>query len=195
MFVRERMTPNPVIIGPQAMLSTAQEYMTVGHFRRLPVVTEETLIGMLTDRDIRRYVGAEERTKVHAAMTETPLTVPPGMTVEEATQLMLRDQISGLPVVDGSKLVGIITSSDILNAFLEMTGASTPNSVRINVLPKDGGSLADAAKTLEAAGGEVLGVGTYREPGENRRGFFVRIRGLDAAVATTALRKSGYTVL
>lgn len=112
MFVRDRMTPNPVIIGPHAMLSTAQKYMTVGHFRRLPIVTEGTLIGMLTDRDIRRYVGAEERTKVQAAMTETPLTVPPDMTVEEATQLMLRDQFSGLPVVDGGKLVGIITSVD-----------------------------------------------------------------------------------
>ena len=195
MLVRERMTPNPVIIGPQAMLATAQEYMTVGHFRRLPVVTEGTLIGILTDRDVRRYVGAEERTKVQAVMTESPLTVPPDMTVEEATQLMLRDQISGLPVVDGGKLVGIITSSDILNAFLEMTGASTPDSVRINLLPKEGGSLADAARVIEAGGGEVLGVGTHREPGQHRRGFFLRIRGLDAGTASTALRNSGYTVL
>ena len=195
MLVRERMTPNPVIIGPQAMLSTAQEYMTVGHFRRLPVVTEGTLIGILTDRDVRRYVGAEERTKVQAAMTENPVTIPPDMPVEEATQLMLRDQISGLPVVDGGKLVGIITASDILNAFLEMTGATTPNSVRINILPKDGGSLADAANIIEVVGGDVLGVGTHREPGQSRRGFFLRIRGLDAASAATALRKSGYTVL
>jgi acetoin utilization protein AcuB len=195
MVVRERMTPNPVIIGPQAMLSTAQEYMNVGHFRRLAVVTEGTLIGILTDRDVRRYVGAEERTKVQAAMTENPLTVPPDMTVEEATQLMLRNQISGLPVIENGTLTGIITSSDILNSFLEMTGASTPNSVRINLLPKEGGSLADAAKIIEADGGEVLGVGTHREPGQSRRGFFIRIRGLDAATAATALRKSGYTVL
>lgn len=195
MFVRDRMTPNPVIIGPHAMLSTAQEYMTVGHFRRLPVITEGTLIGMLTDRDIRRYTGAEERTKVQAAMTETPLTVPPDMTVEEATQLLLRDQFSGLPVVDGGKLVGIITSSDILNAFLDMIGATTPESVRINVLPTDGGSLADAAKILEAAGAEVLSIGTYRDPGQTGRGFFLRMRGLDAAAAAMVLRKNGYTVL
>jgi acetoin utilization protein AcuB len=108
---------------------------------------------------------------------------------------MLRNQISGLPVIENGKLTGIITSSDILNAFLEMTGASTPNSVRINLLPKEGGSLADAAKIIEADGGEVLGVGTHRVPGQSRRGFFLRIRGLDAATAATALRKSGYTVL
>jgi len=195
MLVRQRMTPNPVIIGPQAMLATAQEYMTVGHFRRIPVVHEGTLIGILTDRDVRRYVGAEDRTKVQAAMTETPLTVPPDMPVEEATTLMLRDQISGLPVVENGKLIGIITASDILNAFLEMTGASTPNSVRINLLAKNGGSLADATKLIEESGGEVLGVGNYREPAQNQRGFFIRLRGVDTATASTALRKSGYTVL
>ena len=64
-------------------------------------------------------MGAEERTKVQAAMTENPLTVPPEMTVEEATQLMLRDQISGLPVIENGTLTGIVTSSDILNAFLK----------------------------------------------------------------------------
>jgi acetoin utilization protein AcuB len=195
MLVRQRMTPNPVIIGPQAMLAIAQEYMRVGHFRRLPVVQEGALIGILTDRDVHRHAGSEERTKVQAAMTETPLTVPPDMEVEEATKLMLRDQISGLPVVENGKLVGIITASDILNAFLEMTGASTPNSVRINLLPKDGGSLAAAAKLIEESGGEILGVGTHREPSQNRRGFYLRICGLDAATASTALRKSGYTVL
>jgi len=195
MFVRERMTPNPVIIGPQAMLTTAQEYMTAGHFRRLPVIQDGTLVGIVTDRDIRRHAGAEIRTKVQAAMTETPLTVPPDMAVEDATKLMLRDQISGLPVVENGKLIGIITASDVLNAFLEMTGATTPNSVRINLQPKDGGSLADAAKLIEENGGEVLGVGTHREPEQRKRRFFMRIRGLDAATAATALRKNGYTVL
>jgi len=48
---------------------------------------------------------------------------------------------------------------------------------------------------LEVISGEVLGVGTYREPGRNQHGFFLRIRGLDAATASTALRKSDYTVL
>ncbi len=195
MLVRERMTPDPVIIGPQAMLATAQEYMTVGHFRRLPVIQDGILIGILTDRDIRWHAGAEERTKVQAAMTESPLTVPPDMAVEEATKLMLRDQISGLPVVENGKLVGIITASDILNAFLEMTGATTPNSVRINLLPKTGGSLADAAKLIEEQGGEVLGVGIHREPDHRTHGFFMRIHGLDTTTAATALRKSGYTVL
>ena len=122
MLVRNRMTKNPVTIAPHEMLATAREKMTTGRFRRLPVVENDALIGILTDRDINRYVGVEERTKVRATMTETPLTISPDMSIEEATQLLLKHQISGLPVVDDGKLVGILTTSDILLAFLDIVG-------------------------------------------------------------------------
>ena len=195
MFVRHRMTPNPVTVGPQEMLAAAQEKMTAGRFRHVPVLQEERLIGILTDRDIRRHVGSEERTKVSAAMTETPLSVSPSTTVEDATQLMLKHQISGLPVLENGKLVGIITTSDILKVFLEMTGASVENSFRINVLAKDGGSVAEASRLVTEAGGEVLGVGTYTDPAEQQRVFFLRARGIDSGAASTALQHKGYTVL
>lgn len=195
MLVRHRMTPNPVTIDPHAMLSEARERMTVGHFRRLPVLHEGVLIGILTDRDIRRHSGIEDRTKVQAAMTETPLTVAPDMCVEEATQLMLRDQISGLPVVENGKLIGILTVSDILKAFLEVTGASIPGSVRINLRLKDTENLIDVTKLVQDAHGEVLAVGTYLEPTSQQRTFFLRIAGVDAATAAAVLRKKGYSLL
>ena len=195
MLVRHRMTPNPVTIGPQAMLSEAQDKMTAGRFRRLPVVESGTLIGILTDRDVRRYVGAEERTKVRAAMTESPLTIPPEMTVEEATQLMLRDQISGLPVVENDTLIGIVTSSDILKAFLEVTGTATPGSIRVNLRLKEHQTLVDVTQLIQDGHGEVLAVGTYQEPGAQHRTFFLRIAGLEEATATTLLRQKGYSLL
>jgi acetoin utilization protein AcuB len=169
--------------------------MTVGKFRRVPVVQDGTLIGILTDRDLRQYVGVEERTRVEAAMTETPLTIAPTATVEEATQLMLKHQLSGLPVLENGQLVGIITTSDILKAFLEMIGVGAENSLRVNIVAKEGSTLADAAQILAEAGGEVLGVGTYGDVAENQRVFFVRVRGLEATAASTVLQNNGYTVL
>lgn len=195
MLVRHRMTPNPVTIGPHAMLSEAQEKMTTGRFRRLPVMDAGALVGILTDRDIRRHWGSEERTKVQAAMTETPLTIPPDMTVEEATQLMLRDQFSGLPVVENGKLIGIVTASDILKAFLEVTGASTPGSIRINLLLKDTENLVDVTKVIHDVNGEVLAFGTYQDPASQRRAYFLRLAGADSAKATAALRQKGYSLL
>src|SRR5213083_1866129 len=116
MLVRNRMTQNPVTVTPQDTLAMAQEKMAVGRFRRLPVVQDGTLVGILTDRDVRRHVGVQARTRVVAAMTESPFTVSPLTTVEEAAQLMLTHQIGGLPVVEDGKLVGIITTSDVMQA-------------------------------------------------------------------------------
>ena len=195
MFVRQRMTHNPVTVASKALLSTAREKMTAGKFRHVPVVQDGVLVGILTDRDLRQYVGVEERTRIEAAMTETPLTVAPTLTVEEATQLMLKHQISGLPVIESGQLVGIITTSDILNAFLELTGATSESSLRVNISAKAGTTLIDVAHVLTQAGGEVLGVGTYGDPTENQRIFFVRVRDLDAPAVSTVLRQNGYTVL
>jgi acetoin utilization protein AcuB len=196
MLVRHRMTANPVTVTPQDTLATAQEKMEAGRFRRLPVVQESTLVGILTDRDVRRHVGVLERTRVRAAMTESPLTISPLTTVEEAVQLMLKHQIGGLPVLDEGKLVGIITTSDVMHAFLEVTGAATPGSVRIDLAQNEkGGDLAEAVKLVNEIGGEVLGVGTYRDPWSEQPIFYLRLRGVDAAAASTTLQNKGYTVL
>jgi acetoin utilization protein AcuB len=196
MLVRHRMTQHPTTVSPQDTLATAQEKMTAGHFRRLPVVHDGTLVGILTDRDIRRHVGGEERTRVRAAMTETPLTISPATTVEDAVQLMLKHQINGLPVVENGKVVGMITTSDVLRAFLDMTGAAAPDSVRIDLLQTEkGGDLAKAAALVNEIGGEVLGVGTYRDPWSEQPIFYLRLRGIEAAAASAALQHKGYTVL
>jgi acetoin utilization protein AcuB len=100
-----------------------------------------------------------------------------------------------LPVLENGQLVGIITTSDILKAFLEMIGVGAENSLRVNIVAKEGSTLADAAQILAEAGGEVLGVGTYGDVAENQRVFFVRVRGLEATAASTVLQNNGYTVL
>ena len=196
MLVRHRMTQHPATVSQQDTLATAQEKMTAGLFRRVPVVHEGVPVGILTDRDVRRHVGVEERTRVGAAMTETPLTLSPATTVEDAVQLMLKHQISGLPVVENGKVVGMITTSDVLRAFLEMTGASAPESVRIDLLQTEkGGDLAKAAALVNEIGGEVLGVGTYRDPWSEQPIFYLRLQGVDATAASAALQNKGYTVL
>jgi len=158
------------------MLSEAHEKMTTGRFRRLPVMDTGALVGILTDRDILRHWGSETRTKVQAAKTETPLTIPPDMTIEKVIQPMLRDQISGLPVVHNSKLIGIVTASDIFTAFLEVTGASTPGSIRINLLLQDNEHLVDGTQIIHAVNCEILAMGTYEQPVSNRRAYILCCR-------------------
>ena len=196
MLVRDRMLKNPVTVTRQDTLAVAQEKMQTGRFRHLPVVYDSHVIGILTDRDLGHYWGAEERTRVGTAMTENPFTVSPLSTVEETARLLLQYQISGLPVVEEEKLVGIITTSDILQAFLDLTGAGVAGSVRIDVRQENNNTKMDEALLLmKERSVEVLGVGVYRDPARELSVFYLRLRGDDAEAASKALRDRGYTVL
>ena len=75
---------------------------------------------MLTERDLRQHRGHLASTKVNAAMSTPVLSVAPASTVQEAARLMLQRKVGGLPVVERGMLVGIVTTSDMLQAFLEV---------------------------------------------------------------------------
>jgi acetoin utilization protein AcuB len=112
------MTPEPKTIGSRENLSQAKSIMDAGGFRRVPVVDDGRLVGILTERDLHTYAGFLASTLANAAMRTTLVTVTPHNTVEDAARLMLKHKIGGLPVVNDGKLVGIVTSSDLIRAFL-----------------------------------------------------------------------------
>ena len=114
------MTKHPETIHPDDTLARAHEMMEVGGFRRLPVVNNGALVGMLTERDLRQHRGHLASTKVNATMSTPVLSVAPASTVQEAARLMLQRKIGGLPVVERGMVVGIVTTSDMLQAFLEV---------------------------------------------------------------------------
>ena len=114
------MTRHPETIQPDDTLAKAKVMMDVGGFRRLPVVKVSEVVGMLTERDLRAHVGNLESIKVNAAMSTPVVSVGPNSTVQVATRLMLRHKVGGLPVLDNGKLVGIVTTIDMLRAFLEV---------------------------------------------------------------------------
>jgi acetoin utilization protein AcuB len=117
----EYMTSKPTAVGPRDRLDAAKALMTAERFRRLPVVEDGRVIGILTEGDIRAHSGYLKTTLVDAAMVSDPVTVSSSTPLEEVATLMLNRQISGLPVVDDGQLVGIITISDMLRAFLDLS--------------------------------------------------------------------------
>jgi len=112
------MTSEPVTIAARETLSKAKSLMEGGGFRRLPVLDDGRLVGILTERDLHQYAGYLESTRVNAAMSTALVTVTPNNTVEDAARLMLKHKIGGLPIVAGGTPVGIVTTSDLLRAFL-----------------------------------------------------------------------------
>jgi len=114
------MTRHPDTVHPDDMLAKAKEMMEVAGFRRLPVVKDGAVVGMLTERDLRAHGGYLETTKVNAAMSSPVISVDPHTTVQDAARLMLRHKVGGLPVVENGKLVGVVTTIDMIAAFLQV---------------------------------------------------------------------------
>ena len=196
MLVRHRMNQHPVTISPSDTLASARAKMQAGRFRRLPVEDAGQLVGIVTDRDIRGHAGIEARTRVNMVMTAPAITVSSDTPVEEAARLMLAKQIGGLPVVEAGQLVGIITVSDVLQAFREVLGATTDGSVRIDLVEEESAlNLPVAADCITDLGGTVQGVGTYLEPKGKRDVFYIRFCGIDKNAVRTALQAKGYTIL
>jgi acetoin utilization protein AcuB len=194
MIVARIMSKNPVTITPEESLAEAKHRMSKGLFRRLPVIEGDKLIAILTDRDLRKHEGYFDRTKVNAAMTANPVAIAPSAPVERAAVMMIRRAVGGLPVVENGRLVGIVTRTDLMRAFVDMVGAHPDEGVRIDVALD--GELDRIAMALEIAAGrcgQVMGVGSYAEDGEGV--FFLRVPAADAHAVAKSLRENDFRVL
>lgn len=132
MNVQDVMTAKPVTIHQNDSLRQALETMERIGCHHLPVINAEAhVVGILSDRDCRTAINSPyimrdrwqdedlvDRLPVRAVMTPAPIIVEPNATADEAVRLMLTNQISCLPVMRGETLVGIVTRSDILMAFM-----------------------------------------------------------------------------
>ena len=130
-MIRDWMTPDPITIGPNTTLPEAARLMKECNIHRLPIVDNERLVGIVTLGDIREASPSNAhslsiyelnyliaRLTVGEIMTRHPITVTPDMSVEAAARLMLEHKIGGLPVMDGNRLVGIITETDIFRLLV-----------------------------------------------------------------------------
>lgn len=134
MNVLDVMTANPITIRGDKSLRAALELMHENQVKHLPVLSNQNhLIGVISDRDCRHALNSpfimrerwqdEELTRtvqVRSVMTPAPIVVEPQMAADEAARLMLQHRIGCLPVMRGESLVGIVTRSDMLVAFMNI---------------------------------------------------------------------------
>jgi CBS domain-containing protein len=118
-LVARWMSSSPVVATPNEKLSTIQTRMHEGGFRCAPVVDHGRLAGIITDRDVRGNMGRLDQVEAKYAMTENPVTVAPTTPLHDAARILFERKIDALPVLEDGQLVGVMTSSDILRAFLE----------------------------------------------------------------------------
>lgn len=125
--VRDIMPSKVVTISMGERLSTVEDIMTLGRVRHMPVVHGGTLVGVVSHRDLLRAslseltsFGSEERRaflhaiEISRVMSAPPIVADPEASVQQAAKLMAEHKIGCLPVVEGDKLVGLVTETDVL---------------------------------------------------------------------------------
>jgi acetoin utilization protein AcuB len=208
MLVKNCMTTNPVTINPDMPVAEALSFMRQHNVRRLPILNKKRkLVGMISEKDLL-YASPSPATslsvyevgyllsklKVEEIMTKKVITVSPDAPLEEAARIMADSKIGGLPVVDGDRLVGIITETDVFKTILEMMGARQ-TGVRLTLhLVDEPGALSRIAGSIAALGGDIIALGTFHQPGGGGA-MMVKVCGVARSDLVGALEAIGMQVV
>jgi acetoin utilization protein AcuB len=135
-----------------------------------------------------------EEIKVGDVMVQAPLSVTPDTEVEEAARLIHEHKIGGMPVMEGEKLVGVITMPDLISAFIAMLGLLKSSS-RLDLLLQNRSEALDAAaRLIKEAGGKVINVALGPIKGD-KRPYYFRLEKVNLEPIVNTLKQQGYVVL
>jgi acetoin utilization protein AcuB len=194
MLVKNWMSPNPVTIDEDDSMQEAVQRMRQHAIRMLPVLRNGRLVGIVTDRDLKRASASDATTldvhemlyliakiKVKSIMSKNPISVPPDLTVEETAEILLANKISGVPVVDAQgSVVGAITQTDIFRMLIALTGIDKRGIQLAFQVQDRPGSIKELADPIRRHGGRVVSILTsYEKVPEGFRKVYIRMHSVD----------------
>lgn len=204
MFVENIMIKNIITLNPNSTISQAMILMQKNRIRHLPVVDGDfNIIGILSDRDIRDAspsVLLPEADKsyldlpVSKIMTRDLITGSPLDFIEDVAATFYEYKISCLPITSREKLLGIVTESDLLRTFVELTGAGQPGS-RLEILADDcPGTLSQIAHTIAQKRINILSIFIYPAQDEGHRLLVFRLKMMNPMDLANLLKEQGFNV-
>ena len=206
MIVEEIMNTDVVTLHETATVKEAVRTMRKHKIRHLPIVSDKNeVVGIITGHDIKNSLpsGIHEEpssatydSAVSEIMVKHPIIGHPLDFVEEVALTFYENKISCLPIVSCGQLVGIVTTTDVLYRYIELTGANRPSSrldVRVTNKP---GILHEITEVIAAHKANVLSVLVYpdSENTENRI-LSIRLQIINPLGIIDDLRKKGFDVL
>jgi acetoin utilization protein AcuB len=199
-----------VTVAPDTSLRKAKEIIEEKRINHILVVNKsEDLVGIVSDRDVRQSWASPATTlsvhelnylltqlTVEHIMVKKIITISPGTTIERAAKIMQENRINALPVIESEKLVGIITSTDVMEVLLRAIGFGE-GSARFTVLVQDRiGIVAEVSKILKEKNISIRSFVTW--PEKEYPGVFqlvIRVGLEDKDRAISALSDGGFKVL
>ncbi|MGZ9149137.1 MAG: CBS and ACT domain-containing protein [Candidatus Deferrimicrobiaceae bacterium] len=209
MNVAKRMKRNPVFVDEGDSMKKAMDLLKEHEIRHLPVLKDgERLVGILSERDIKQASPSPataleireiyyllDKIKVKQIMTRRPYTVCSTAPIEEAALILREKRIGCLPVVDDGKLVGILTETDIIDAFIAGMGVNGPGYRIELVLENRPGKLLELLKLLKDFNANVVSVATAAHDDPAKIINILRIETRNYKVVKAAIKKSGFEFL
>ena len=194
MLVRNWMNPEVITVGVDETMDVAIGRLKEHGIRMMPVLDRGALVGVITDRDLKRASASDATTldihellyliariRVGDIMSRQAVAIADDRTIEEAADILLRKKISGLPVVGaGYRLVGVITQSDIFKALISLTGFGK-RGVQFGIEADDrAGSIRELADVIRESGGRLVSILSSTERArEGKRKVYIRAYGIE----------------
>jgi acetoin utilization protein AcuB len=216
MLVQDIMQQPVVTATTDTTVAEAYRKLHDEGIRHLPVLEAGRLEGVVTDRDLRYATSRlhpsprEAEAPLHEVMTDTPITASPLDPIEEAARILRKKRIGCLPVIDDDELVGIVTTTNLLDAVVRLTGLEKPGG-RLSVsLPDEPGQLARLTTRVADEGLDIRSVLSYYEsadeaphdeaPGDeggpsSRLRVILRLDTINVRPLADALRREGFRVV
>jgi len=191
LLVKYWMSKPPITVDVKAYLKEAGGILKKNKIRQLPVMENGKLIGLLTDKDIKRAAPSEvtrfehitelydmiSHIKIKDIMTRDPVTIPVDYPIDKAARVLLDSRLSGAPVVnEEGELVGVITQTDIFRVLVSFTGVDKPGIQLAFELEDRPGSIKEVTDIIRKYGCRMFSILTnYKFAKEGYRLVFIRV--------------------
>lgn len=207
MSVRDFMSTNLIVVTPTTKIFDAVDLMKKNDIHRLPVFENEKLVGLITEGTIQSAMPSQatslsvyevnyllNKTIVADIMVKDVQTISPDALLEDGIAQMRRNSVGVLPVIEGEKLIGIITNNDIFDAFLKITGYNDGGTrIQLKITRDQQGVLADLACLLADNDYSILTIVVNRKATETI--VEMQIETQEVADVQKVLTTAGYQVL
>ncbi|SBN60083.1 CBS domain protein/ACT domain-containing protein [Propionibacterium freudenreichii] len=206
MFIRDHMTANPFTVTPDDTVPKAVEVMKLNHVRHLPVLRDGKVVGVIANSDIAKASPSQatsfsigeitylfSKLKVGKVMSRDVYTIAADAFLEQAAVLMRDHKIEMVPVMEGDKLVGVITESDILDSFVDIMGMRMRGTRLVLEATDAPGQLSRITGLVADHGMNITHLAVY--PGSGTSQIVLGVNSLNTADLETQLVGLGYRVI
>jgi acetoin utilization protein AcuB len=194
MLVQDWMSKNVITIEVDQSMEDAIKLLKKHDIKMLPVMKKGNLTGIITDRDLKRAQASDATSldihellyllstiKIGHVMSKNPITVPLDFTIEETADILLKNKISGVPVVDSKgNIVGAITKNDLFRALISLSGFGKKGIQFAFLLEDRPGSIKEIADIIRKFNARMASIlSTYDNSHQGYRKVIIRIYDID----------------